>query len=208
MKHSSLARGVSVLVLLFAAGQVLADGTSQWRQRICTNHVVEAVPLVETTAQGHARLCERATDLKAKMTIKGLTPGHAYTTWWVYIDDPSQCAGTTPLPLPFTTGKSPCDFDDFAGEKPLVVFGRMASGVSPRRGLLHLSGEFGGMQPSSGSEVWLFTFGHGPANLSDGDALARQLLTPEDPSAGAPHLGNFVDGLLGYPAAVAVFKIQ
>ena len=208
MRYTPLVACFTATLLALAAGQGLAENDNQWRQRVCSNEPVKAVPLIETSAKGHARLCERTSDLRSKMTLKGLTPGHAYTTWWVYIDDPSQCAGTTPLPLPFTKGKSPCDFDDFTGDKPLVVFGRMASGVSPRRGVLHLSGDFGGMQPSSGSEVWLFTFGHGPANLSDGAALARQLLTPEDPSAGAPHLGNSVDGLLGFPAAVAVFKIH
>jgi len=36
--------------------------------------------------------------------------------------------------------------------------------------------------------------GHGEADFSDGRKLARQLMTPEDPDLGAPHLGNHVDG--------------
>jgi hypothetical protein len=33
-------------------------------------------------------------------------------------------------------------------------------------------------------------------------------VVPEDPFAGTPHLGNTVDGLLGAPAAVAVFMVD
>ena len=47
-------------------------------------------------------------------------------------------------------------------------------------------------------------FGHGAADLEDRTHLARQLLTPEDPLAGKPHLGNDVDGPLGTPVAVSV----
>ena len=45
-------------------------------------------------------------------------------------------------------------------------------------------------------------FGHGAADITDGRRLARQLLTPEDPSIGAPHLGVSPDG---YPVANALF---
>ena len=142
------------------------------------------------------------------MRLDNLAPGNAYTVWWVYFDTPAACTGGTPLPVPLSAGASACDFDDFGGDRPQAVFGRMDSGVAPRRGSLRFSGDFGGMQPSSGSEVWLLVFGHGPANFSDGSALARQLLTPEDPTAGAPHLGNTVDGGRGYPVSAAVFAIE
>ncbi len=169
--------------------------------RFCDRDGVTELAFVEAGASGDTTLCANQNGLRGRMKVTGLTPGNAYTVWWVYIDDPNTCAGGFP-----DVGR--CGFADFAGDKPPVIFGRMDSGVAPRRGLLHFSGGVPGMQASAGSEVWLLAFGHGPADYSDGDRLARQLLTPEDPNAGAPHLGNFVDGGLGYPVAVSVFHID
>lgn len=60
--------------------------------------------------------------------------------------------------------------------------------------------------PAAGSQVWMFIFGRGPADTSDRRQLARQLLTPEDPGSGAPHLG--IEGRpFGNPAGVVVFDI-
>jgi hypothetical protein len=42
---------------------------------------------------------------------------------------------------------------------------------------------------------------------NNGRQLGRQLLTAEDPTAGAPHLGNIVDGPGFMPTAIAVFNI-
>ena len=75
----------------------------------------------------------------------------------------------------------------------------MAGSTSP--------GRIGGFTPSNGAQIWMWIFGHGPADENDGRHLARQLLTPEDPSSGIPHLGNNVDGPLGFPAAVVIFDI-
>ena len=174
----------------------------------CDRQPANAVPLVEMDTSGRASLCRTWNNLRGKIRLNNLIPGGAYTVWWVYFDTPAACLGTTPLPVPLGGGASECDFDDFGGDKPQGVFGRMDSGVSPRNGVLQFSGRFRGMRPSSGSEVWLFVFGHGPAARGDGDALARQLLTPEDPGTGTPHLGNIVDGLRGYPIASAVFTLD
>lgn len=151
---------------------------------------------LEEPAEGTARLCISEHSLNATIRAKKLSPGHAYTVWWVYFDDPSQCA------LPYE-----CDLVDFSGANPLGVFGRMDSAISPRRGVAKFKGSWRGMQPSNGAQVWLLVFGHGAADFADGRHLARQLLTPEDPNAGAPHLGNLIDGMLGFPAAVAVFDV-
>lgn len=54
----------------------------------------------------------------------------------------------------------------------------------------------------------MLIFGHGPAKTGDGRELARQLLTPEDPDSGAPHLG--IDGtqfMNSYPSSVVVIDI-
>ena len=83
----------------------------------------------------------------------------------------------------------------------------MDSVVPHRDGSIRFSGNLRSFVPSSGSQVWLWIFGHGPADENDNKHRARQLLTPEDPTAGIPHLGNIVDGPRGYPAGVAVFDI-
>ncbi len=151
--------------------------------------------LVEAT--GKAILCVSRRGVRGWMRAAQLVPGHAYTVWLVYFDDPAQCED------PGECGKP----SDFTGENPLAVFGRMDSSIAPESGKVFFSGRIGGFSPSSGSQLWFWIFGHGPADREDGRHLARQLLTPEDPTAGAPHLGNNVDGPLGFPAAVVMFDI-
>jgi len=139
-------------------------------------------------AHGTTSLCINANGLKAQFSAKGLMAGDAYTIWWVYFDDPSLC---THGPESGTCGEgdlAPLDPPDGDGT-PLGVFGRFGSAVAPRNGKTHITGTWGGMQPSSGAEIWLLMLGHGPADVGDGRHLARQLLTPEDPAAGWPHLG-------------------
>jgi len=197
-------RHIQLLSLAFIAlftTPAWANGDGDNGGRNCDPGGVIELPFVEIGAGGTAMFCANHNGFKGKMKVDGLTAGNAYTVWWVYIDDPTTCIGGFP-----DVGR--CGFADFAGDKPPVIFGRMDSGVAPRRGTLHFFGSIPGMQPSADAEVWLLVFGHGPADYSDGDRLARQLLTPEDPTAGAPHLGNFVDGGLGYPVAVSVFDID
>jgi hypothetical protein len=183
--------------------------TSAWADADgCDHQAAVAFPFFEPDVTGTGKLCVLPGRLQGQVRLGNLTPGNAYTVWWTYQDDPTLCTGNTPLPVSLTGGESPCELGDFEGEKPLGTFGRMASGIAPRNGRLNLRGELGGMQPSSGSEVWFWVFTHGPADTSDGAALARQLLTPEDPAAGAPHLGNLMDGQRGFPAATVVFDVE
>ena len=176
----------------------------------CDHEPAVAFPFFEPDVSGSGKLCILPNRLQAQVRLSNLMPGNAYTVWWTYQDDPTLCTGDASQTggTSLTGGVSGCEFADFEGDKPLGIFGRMASGVAPRSGRLNLRGELGGMQPSNGSEVWFWVFTHGPANLSDGAALARQLLTPEDPGAGAPHLGNIVDGPRGAPAATVVFTVD
>jgi len=169
--------------------------------------------------RGRGTVCVTPFGLWSTMSARGLTPGNAYTVWWVYIDRPEQCAGQ-PLPspevIPFpepTAYAGQCGLADFftqdaSGEflNPLAVFGRMDSVIARSGYRTRFAGDFRDFKPRPGSQVWLFIFGHGPANSLDHRALARQLLTPEDPGAGSPHLG--IEGRpFGYPAAVAVFDM-
>lgn len=154
------------------------------------------------------------------MSVRGLTPGNAYTVWWIYIDDPASCANS-PLPapdvIPFPEPDDfagPCGLVDFftvdAGGQflnPLVVFGRMDGVVAPDKARTRFAGDLRSFGPSPGSQVWMFVFGHGAANQADKRELARQLLTPEDPLSGVPHLG-IAGRHFGYPAAVVVFEMH
>ena len=172
-----------------------------------------------TPVRGRATLCKTPFGLWSTISARGLTPGNAYTVWWVYIDRPEQCAGQ-PLPspevIPFPEPPEyagTCGLADFftpdesgAFLDPLAVFGRMDGSIVRTGYRTRFAGDWRDFQPRGGSQVWMFVFGHGPADTSDKRQLARQLLTPEDPASGAPHLG--IDGRpFGYPAGVVVFDI-
>lgn len=163
---------------------------------------------------GRGSICATPWGIWSWMQVRGLTPGNAYTVWWVYIDQPGDCVpffltpADAPIPADEPVGYAgDCGLVDFAGVNPLGVFGRMDSVVPHRDGRIRFGGGLRSFVPSSGSQVWMWIFGHGAADEDDNRHRARQLLTPEDPNAGAPHLGNEVDGPLGYPAGVVVFEI-
>lgn len=162
-------------------------------------HECEQLDIVDfgSGINGTATVCLQKGGPTAKVHASGLVTGDAYTIWWVYFDDPSQCIDP-----------GNCGDADFGGDNPQAVLGRMGSAVGPRNGQTHFSGTISGMVPSDGSQIWLLMFGHGPADMEDGRHLARQLLTPEDPNIGIPHLGNTVDGGLGFPVGVAVYVVD
>ncbi len=168
---------------------------------------------------GKGSVCVTPFGLWSTLQVRGLTAGNAYTTWWVYIDDAASCANF-PLPapevVPFPEPErfaGPCGLADFftpdpSGEflNPLAVFGRMDSAIARNKRKTYFTGDLRDFKPSSGSQIWLFVFGHGPADQSDKRQLARQLLTPEDPDSGVPHVG--IEGRkYAYPAAVVVIDI-
>ena len=209
-----------LVIALVPAGPAHADGQWFWN--------CESDPLVDfwgaeiegSELSGRGTVCATPLGLWSTMSVRGLTPGNAYTVWWVYIDDPDACADF-PLPspdvIPFPEPENyagRCGLADFftpdeSGEflNPLAVFGRMDSVVAGNSRHTRFAGDLRSLSPSSGSQVWLFIFGHGAADDSDKRQLARQLLTPEDPGAGAPHLG--IEGSpFGYPAGVVVLEMH
>ena len=181
----------------------------------CGNgHIVDLLELevTESELSGNGKVCVTPQGLRSNMTVRGLPKDFAYTVWWVYIDDTDLCQGPITPPFIEPPGYAgPCGFGDFFDfvnipANPLVVFGRMDSAIPRGNGPTKFSGTLRGMMPSSGSQVWLLLFGHGPADMEDGQQLARQLLTPEDPASGAPHLG--IDGTMNsYPSSVVVIDI-
>ncbi len=180
----------SILVVVLMVSVRVADAQVKQVRQSCER--VEVTPLLVETVAGSARLCVSHNGLRGWMLARGLVPGDAYTLWWVYIDDPSLC-----------DPESGCGFETFAGANPLAVFGRLGSLVATTSGRAFFSDSLLGMRPSPGAEVWLLLVEHGAAE--EGARLARQLLTPEDPRAGAPHLGLPEDGVLGFNAAIAKF---
>lgn len=154
-----------------------------------------------------ANLCvDTKEGVSAQVKAKGLASGNAHTFWFAYVDQPSLCTGGGPgMCAPPDFGALPPSGNAMAD--PLGVFGRLDSTVVDKKnGRETFSGEIGGLRLSSGSLVILLLYDHGRAN-SDNRLLARQLLTPEDPAAGAPSLGVVASGSLFTERIIAVFNL-
>lgn len=217
------------IVAAFAAGLLLAQlvpteaahANGKWSWNCEQNTLVDfwGAEIEGSELSGSGTVCATRLGLWSTMSVRGLTPGNAYTVWWIYIDDPDSCANF-PLPSPDVIPfPEPSDYAGACGladfftldeseqiVNPLAVFGRMDSVVAGDKSRTRFAGDLRSFVPSPGSQVWLFIFGHGPADNSDKRQLARQLLTPEDPSAGVPHLG--IEGRpFGYPAGVVVVEM-
>jgi hypothetical protein len=214
---------VAALLHLVPGSAAHASGTWYWQ--------CDSQPLTEfweeeiagNDLSGRGTVCATPLGLWSTMKVRGLTAGNAYTVWWVYIDDRDSCANfpltpaNSPVPFDEPVGYAgPCGLADFFTEdtdnmgntflNPLAVFGRMDAVVAGSKHHTRFAGDMRSFKPSPGSQIWMFIFGHGPAADSDNRHLARQLLTPEDPGTGAPHLG--IEGrAYGYPAGVVVIDI-
>ena len=168
----------------------------------------ESILALEAPIQGDAFLCIDAEGVRARLHAKGLKPKNAYTIWFFYWDDPSQCATPGQCAPGDATPPGQCEGPlDLRGFDPLLVLGRLDSAIAPRNGKVNFTGQVRGLRLSGGSQVWLFIAAHGEAETSDNRARARQLLTPEDPFLSAPLLGNCVDGPKSGSAAIAIFNI-
>ncbi|MEM8814239.1 MAG: hypothetical protein AAGE85_00280 [Pseudomonadota bacterium] len=187
----------SLLVLVAAPEQAAAE---YGKKRSCyTTELVSPFPGAQPVT-GWSRLCVTRRGINASLIGTNLTPGEAYTVWWIYFDDPTQCVGG---PAPGICGEA-----DFGGEKPLAVLTRMDGAVAPRNGRKWFTDYLRNFKPSKGSQIWLVLQRHGPV-AEGGERRARQLLTHEDFAlGGAPHLTNSVDGQLGFPNSLAVFQLD
>jgi hypothetical protein len=128
--------------------------------------------------------------------VENLSPGVAYTAWFLYFDKTAEClvanqCGNADLSMP--------------PGNPAGVLGRMDSAVAGANSRLTFKGGLRDFQVSAGSSVHIALYAHGPANATDNLARARQLLTPETPALGAPGLG--VGTQHGFLVAGAVFDI-
>jgi hypothetical protein len=151
--------------------------------------------LAKEPLTGDAFLCADADGVSARIRVAHLTPGNVYTAWFTYVDRRASCAS------------APCDDPDFMGDNPPGVVARMDGMIADETGKAKFMGEYPGFRLSNGSEVQLVVFTHGKAATDDGLALARQLLTPQEPGLGPPMGGAKADGAKGSGVAFFNFDI-
>jgi hypothetical protein len=159
----------------------------------------QPIAALAETVHGSGFLCSLPGDVTAGLEVGGLTPGDAYTFWFVYIPDGTTCGAdqATCFGASATGGQQ--------NAVPAEAFGRLSDVIAPEKGKAILFGDVPGLRLSKGSQVWLLLKGHGPANTTDNLARARQLLTPEDPTVGAPNLG-IIGGNAADNSGLAVFN--
>src|SRR5215510_2312510 len=130
------------LGLLCLGSEVRADGECRRKIKVPLTDFGNFHPHVK----GKATLCINdkgpGTGVSGSIEASDLQPGYAYTVWFLYWDDPSQCE------TPGMCG-SPADN---AGPKALVVFGRFDSAVAPADGEEDFEGRVRGLRLSSGSQ--------------------------------------------------------
>jgi len=171
--------------LLIASAAVLCSFTNA--QAHCQ---VQPIAAAQESVKGYGFLCSGPGDVSAGLQVSGLIPGDVYTFWFIYVPDGTTCAAdqATCFGASATGGQQTA--------VPAEAFGRLSDVIAPRYGKATLFGDVPGLKLASGSQVWLLVKGHGAVNNTDDLARARQLLTPEDPTVGAPNLG-----IVGGPAA-------
>ena len=189
---SAIRVAVLIILLLATSGRkIMASdecGTDQ-RQPV--------LPRNGSSVSGHATLVVNDDGADVVIRAENLTPGVAYTAWFLYFDSTEQCL------VPHQCGNA--DLTVPAGN-PAGVLGRMDSAVSGSNGRLTFKGALRDFHVSAGSSVHIALYAHGPVNSTDNQARARQLLTPESPALGAPGLGiGTAKGLL---TGGAVFDID
>jgi hypothetical protein len=161
-----------------------------------TKQVQGVVPQNGSSVSGGALLILNKNGAQVLMQVENLTPGNAYTVWFVYFDDTSKCV--TPNHC------APVDLTMPAGA-PEGIFGRMDSAIAGPDGELTFQATMRDFKVSAGSAVHLALFSHGPANTTDLQERARQLLTPENAALGEPGLG--LGPQKGFLVGAAMFDI-
>jgi hypothetical protein len=186
-------RTLPAVMLLIAASTTPGYAAPPPAQAGCLD--THLMTLADSGVTGSAQLCVTDAGVQAQVATSNLAVANAYTVWFVYFDQPSTCKTT------------PCSPPDATGDDPAAVLGRMDALVADGTGMGAFEGEFRGLRLSSGSQVHLPIYGHGPASTDDYRARARELLTPEDPMLGAPGLGVAAAHPHAGPVAVAVFEV-
>lgn len=185
-----LAAIAALLTLTTSTPPVMAAGQCR------TEDVRPVMPENGSSVSGRAVLVVNDTGADVLMHAENLTPGVAYTVWFVYFDDTSRCLVPNQC--------APADLT-MPASNPEGVFGRMDSAVAGDNGELTFHAKLRDFRVSPGSAVHLALFAHGPASTTDNQERARQLLTPEAPGLGAPGLG--LGTQKGFLVGAAIFDI-
>jgi len=178
------------LLLATSAPKVMAADECRTDQRQLV------LPRNGSSISGHGTLVVNNEGADVAIHVNSLTPGVAYTTWFLYFDKTADClvanqCGNADLSMP--------------SSNPGGVLGRMDSAVAGTNGELTFKGTLRDFRVSAGSSVHIAVYAHGPVNVTDNRERARQLLTPETPALGAPGLG--IGTTKGFLVAGAVFDI-
>ena len=189
-KNITLAALAALLTLTTSTPSVMAAGQCR------TDDVRPLMPENGSSVSGRAVLVVNNSGVHVLIHAENLTPGVAYTVWFVYFDDTSRCL------IPHR-----CADPDLImpASDPEGVFGRMDSAIAGDNGELTFHATLRDFRVSAGSAVLLALFAHGPASTTDNQERARQLLTPQAPGLGAPGLG--VGTQKGFLVGAATFDI-
>ena len=192
-KRNTQAISIAAMTVLLMA----ALGSDLMAQGQCsTDQSQPVLPRNGSSVSGHGILVVNHEGADVVIRAENLTPGVAYTTFFLYFDNTAQCV------VPYQCANA--DLSTPAGN-PAGVLGRLDSAVSGDNGQLTFKGTLRDFHVSAGSSVHIAVYAHGPVDLTNNQARARQLLTPESPSLGAPGLG--VGAAKGSLVAGAVFDI-
>lgn len=181
---------VTALLMAASGVDVMAQG------QCSTDQSQPVLPRNSSSVSGHGILVVNNEGADVMVRAENLTPGVAYTTWFLYFDNTAQCL------VPHQCGNADLSAP---ASNPAGVLGRLDSAVSGDNGQLTFRGTLRDFHVSAGSSVHIAVYAHGPVDLTNNQARARQLLTPESPSLGAPGLG--VGAQKGFLVAGAVFDI-
>ena len=191
-------QSISAIRLTVLMGLLLtASGPEIMASDECgTDQSQPVLPRNGSSVSGHATLVVNDEGGDVVFRAENLTPGVAYTAWFLYFDNTAQCL------VPHQCGNADLNLP---ADNPAGVLGRMDSAVSGRNGHLTFKGTLRDFHVSAGSSVHIAVYAHGPVNSTDNQARARQLLTPESPALGAPGLG--IGAPKGFLSGGAVFDI-
>ena len=192
-KQNTQAISIAAMTALLMA----ASGADVMAQANCsTDQSQPVLPRNGSSISGHGTLVVNNEGADVVIRAENLTPGVAYTTWFLYFDNTAQCL------VPNQCGNADLSAP---ASNPAGVLGRLDSAVSGDNGQLTFKGTLRDFHVSAGSSVHIAVYAHGPVDLTNNLARARQLLTPESPSLGAPGLG--VGAQKGFLVAGVVFEI-
>ena len=195
MKRRSIsAIRIAILMSLMLA----ASGPEIMASDECgTDQSQPVLPRNGSSVSGHATLVVNDQGADVVVRAENLTPGVAYTAWFLYFDNTAHCL------VPHQCGNA--DLNSPAAN-PAGVLGRIDSAVSGGNGQLTFKGMLRDFHVSAGSSVHVAVYAHGAVNSTDNQARARQLLTPESPALGTPGLG--VGAQKGFLVGGVVFDID